>query len=438
METATKTLEIHQLSGTGRGTEMVLSGDNSSIGMIWNNITGDNMDNPYEHMLYLESVVFHKTGMNLERKTFFLMEDGKCIKNFGKNGEFRSVALPFIKNFEDVFTLIGKSKDYPTGQYAPNRQGEGIMRFAGMDVKLSDDLIEYIKENMVYGLTGDEYYFSTFNDDYGKTRIYIKYNKIIGSRFIGYINTSSIPNIEEVKSVCPIENALERCTIDGFVVRLPDEQLEKSVYAGVKLKLEKIGGKWNSPSQGFLFKKDPSELLGRVQSGEKVNIQKEFQFFETPLELARKVIQLAEIEDSHLSLEPSAGRGRIANFIRGEIHVCEFMDDNYEYLKKMYKVVGRDFLEYKADGMYDRIVANPPFSGNQDIVHVMHMFDCLKSGGRLVSIMSTSWVKGNQKKQIEFREFLEKMGAHTEEVEAGEFKESGTNIATMIVVIDKP
>ena len=445
METATKekTLEIHQLSGKGTGSELALSGDRGSVQMIWNNISGTNFDNPHEHMVYLETVVFacgSKGGMNCKRSLFILMEDGKKIETYGENGAFRGVGFPYAKKFEDLFTLIGKSKEYPVGQWAPNRQGEGIMQLLGMDVKLSDKLIEYIKERMVYGLIGDSYYFETYADEYGKTRIHIKYNKILGSRCLGYIDTDSIPKAEETKSSCPIEAVLSECrtTADGKVVRLPDTQLDKKTYAGVKLKLEKIGGKWNTQAGAFVFQKDARELLERVKDGENVNIQKEFQFFETPSTLAGKVVKMADIKEKHLSLEPSAGRGRIAELMSGEVHVCEFMKDNAEYLKGKYEIVGTDFLEYEAAGVYDRIVANPPFTKNQDIDHVMHMFDCLKSGGRLVSIMSTSWVNGNQNKQKEFRAFLEKMDAHTEEFEAGEFKESGTSIATMIVMIDKP
>ena len=53
---------------------------------------------------------------------------------------------------------------------------------------------------------------------------------------------------------------------------------------------------------------------------------------------------------------------------------------------KGHDVVFSDFLEHQ--GQYDRILMNPPFEGGSDIDHVMHAFDCLKPGGRLVSIMS--------------------------------------------------
>jgi hypothetical protein len=51
--------------------------------------------------------------------------------------------------------------------------------------------------------------------------------------------------------------------------------------------------------------------------------------------------------------------------------------------------------------------------------------------------MSNSWRKGSQKKQEEFRQWLEDINAEVEEIEAGAFKESGTNISACIVIIDK-
>ena len=55
--------------------------------------------------------------------------------------------------------------------------------------------------------------------------------------------------------------------------------------------------------------------------------------------------------------------------------------------------MGDDFLnpsEWATAFKYDRIIANPPFTKNQDIDHVMQMWNFLKPGGRIVSIMSNS------------------------------------------------
>ena len=87
-----------------------------------------------------------------------------------------------------------------------------------------------------------------------------------------------------------IEEILKQCTIDDKVVRLPDIQLDRKTYCDVAKRLELIGGKWNRKFKGFLFENDPTELLADVQNGEKRNLKKEFQFFETPAELAEKLV----------------------------------------------------------------------------------------------------------------------------------------------------
>jgi hypothetical protein len=52
--------------------------------------------------------------------------------------------------------------------------------------------------------------------------------------------------------------------------------------------------------------------------------------------------------------------------------------------------------------------------------------------------MSPSWIFGSQNKQVKFREFLDyDVKSVYEELPAGLFKESGTNIKTMLVVIEK-
>lgn len=65
------------------------------------------------------------------------------------------------------------------------------------------------------------------------------------------------------------------------------------------------------------------------------------------------------------------------------------------------------------------------------------MYDCLKPGGRLVSIASKSWRIGSQNKQLAFRDWLTDLNASIEEIESGSFKESGTAVGGFIIIIDK-
>lgn len=235
---------------------------------------------------------------------------------------------------------------------------------------------------------------------------------------------------------------LSKCMVDGNKVRLPDIQLDRCVYLDVKKHLELIGGKWKGGKvQGFVFSTDPTELLAQVSEGEKRNLKKEFQFFETPDHLADRLVEFAEIKPNDVVLEPSSGRGAIVKAIHREFPVIEvfgyeLMDINQSFLVKLdhFKLLGSNFLE-ECNTSFDIIVANPPFSKNQDIDHIQMMFAHLKPGGRLVSIASKHWQFAEGKKEKAFREWIEEVEADVYDVKRGEFKESGTMVEACIIVI---
>jgi 16S rRNA G1207 methylase RsmC len=96
-----------------------------------------------------------------------------------------------------------------------------------------------------------------------------------------------------------------------------------------------------------------------------------------------------------------------------------------------------DFLDMVPVTIYDRVCMNPPFERQQDIDHVMHAWKFLKPNGRLVAIMASSVAFRENKKTVEFREFLAANG-HLEHNPEGAFKESGTMVNTVTVVLYKP
>jgi len=238
---------------------------------------------------------------------------------------------------------------------------------------------------------------------------------------------------------------LQNCKVEDNVIKLPDTQLDRKEYLEVKKALELIGGKWKGGKvSGFVFKTDPTDLLNQIASGEKRNLKKEFQFYSTPSELAEKLVYYADLKNHDTILEPSAGQGAIVEHINKHCSVVpdcfELMEVNKIILNKTdlkFELVGDDFL--KSDSKeYSKIIANPPFSKNQDITHVYKMFDKLNRGGKIVTIMSKHWQNSTNKKETEFRNWLEELEAEVVEINAGEFKDSGTSFATVIVLIDKP
>ncbi len=228
---------------------------------------------------------------------------------------------------------------------------------------------------------------------------------------------------------------ISKMLVNGSRLELPKEE-QFTNYAGVKKALLTAG--FSYKKNGFESDK-AEELLERILSGEKVNDKKKFQFFATCKPQVKTVQEKACVESHHCVLEPSAGHGDLVEGLnKANVQCFELFEDNVKILQdKGYQVTSGDFLEIPSQPVYDRILANPPFTKNQDIKHIKHMYEFLKSGGRLVSIASKSWQTGQQKLQKEFRDWLEEVGAEVEEVEAGAFKESGTNVATVIITINK-
>jgi len=101
-------------------------------------------------------------------------------------------------------------------------------------------------------------------------------------------------------------------------------------------------------------------------------------------------------------------------------------------------IVGHDFLECELKDWYDVVIANPPFTNNQDIDHIAKMWQVVKPGGVIVTLTSTSWAIGSQKKQLQFKEWLNDINAEQYDIEEGAFKESGTNVRTVLLKIVKP
>lgn len=246
-----------------------------------------------------------------------------------------------------------------------------------------------------------------------------------------------------------LSESLQKCTVESNTLFLPpmsDGPLPD--YKEIREALIKAGGKYNKNK--FVFPSDVMPYLVRITAGEKVNIKKEFQFFGTPAALADRLVELADIELWHNGsiLEPSAGQGAIIDAIfrahpaeaMGKVHAFELMDINRSILEKNPRVIlmGDDFLKFEGfENHYARIIANPPFSKNQDIDHIRKMYEVLKPGGRIVTIASKHWQHASGKKEKAFKQWLDDIGAVVDEVPAGEFKESGTSLATCIIVIDK-
>lgn len=241
------------------------------------------------------------------------------------------------------------------------------------------------------------------------------------------------------------EGILQLCTVDGNIVKLPNIKLDRKLYMEVARKLELIGGKWKGGKvMGFVFQADPTDMLAQIAKGERRNLKKEFQFFGTPMSVARRMVQLANIKKTDKVAEPSAGQGAIVKAIAEVqpslmVDCYELMDVNQSFLRKIptANLLGADFLQSNTKVKYNKIIANPPFSKNQDIDHIYAMYQRLENKGTLVTICSPHYMNCNNKKETAFRNWLAQVNASVEELAEGTFAESGTNIKTNLLIITK-
>lgn len=243
-----------------------------------------------------------------------------------------------------------------------------------------------------------------------------------------------------------ILDILAECEIRENTLYLPQMTLDRKTYEAVNKVLVNIGGKWNRKAKGHVFDYDPTEAFeSLLLTGETEDMKKTFQFFPTPRPVAEIMCDMADLKQWGNVLEPSAGKGDLADVIyeRNKNLVCiELNNEMKRYLdeKPYTSLVGESFLEYKAGQIreFDRIVMNPPFSKQQDIDHIYHAYDLLKPGGILVSVVSPSPFFRTNQKSATFRNWLDCLGAEIVDVDAGAFKESGTLIATKIIKVVRP
>ena len=167
-------------------------------------------------------------------------------------------------------------------------------------------------------------------------------------------------------------------------------------------------------------------------------------FFPTPKAVRDEMLDRADIQPGMKVLEPSAGKADLADAAKaagGQVDVLEINTTLQDLLKaKGYELVGYDFMEYDGSG-YDRVLMNPPFEDGQDIDHVRRAYGMLKPGGKLVAIMSEGPFFRNDKKAVEFRDWLASVGGESEKLPEGSFQDATqvrtTGTATRIVEIGK-
>ena len=160
---------------------------------------------------------------------------------------------------------------------------------------------------------------------------------------------------------------------------------------------------------------DPVKQMERDLVGKQVGID----FFPTPPGLVARMLRAAEILPSDRVLEPSAGKGDLADAARAagaEVDAVEISDTLRKLLEaKGHRVVASDFDDYAPAELYDAVIMNPPWSGNADVRHTRRAYDMVRPGGRVVSLISMHSSFASDRVSREFRDWLVELGADTED-----------------------
>lgn len=157
-----------------------------------------------------------------------------------------------------------------------------------------------------------------------------------------------------------------------------------------------------------------------------------FQFHQTSEALARDAVDWAEIGETDIVLEPSAGQGAIAAFLPAERLQCVELSALHCTIlnARGFRVDQGDFIEWAinaktAGRIFDVIVMNPPFADGRAKLHIEHAYSLLAPGGRLVAVAPAS-MKG--------RQFLPGVNAEWSQVYSGEFETAAVSVVLMRAV----
>lgn len=195
------------------------------------------------------------------------------------------------------------------------------------------------------------------------------------------------------------------------------------------------------PEQGDPLAEALRDLVGRRIPG----------YYPTPVEVADYMVGLADPQPNEIGLESSAGSG---NLIDAVLRYCPkaqmvYYEPNYDLGNILGMKYGdndrlfyagpdgtaclHDAPRHTENGGYDYAVINPPFEAEQDMRHVRTTYQALRPGGRMVAIISAS-----RQRNATFMGWLERVGGWIDtELPSGTFHESGADVASLLIVIEK-
>jgi len=169
-------------------------------------------------------------------------------------------------------------------------------------------------------------------------------------------------------------------------------------------------------------------------------------FFPTPTEAAQRMVEAAGLSTGDCVLEPSAGRGDLADAIEeaiGPAGVLHCIEVN-QRLAALHSSETRpvhclDFTEQDPRDwdQCDAVIMNPPFENGQDRQHILHAWEFLKPGGCLVAICSPGSLTNSRGNYINgFKRWFSDHDVEVLDKEVGGF--AATKIQAVMIRAYKP
>lgn len=183
----------------------------------------------------------------------------------------------------------------------------------------------------------------------------------------------------------------------------PTEKPSKHLMAELETVLTALGGTHTRCSHHphltyWQFGYRPAEAVQEVIASGVLPDHKSHQFYPTPPALSAQLVRMAQIHESDIILEPSAGQGGIADHLPPAQTTCvEISALHCRILReKGHRVVQADFLAWEPGRQFSAIVMNPPYSEGRWQAHLRKAVSLLAPGGRLVAVLPATAVRSAQ------------------------------------------
>lgn len=239
-------------------------------------------------------------------------------------------------------------------------------------------------------------------------------------------------------------------------------QMDRKQYVELNKILELLWWKWNKKEKAHIFDiENLQEAIDEVcDTMEVVDVKVLYQQFYTPSDLAKRLVELADIQKTDDVLEPSAGQGAIVKeilkkeynriilleidktnikLLKEEFNCYEWMKDDCDWQGTLSRDKGMniyqwDFLDHWLNkNHFQKIIMNPPFTKSQDVKHILKAYENLFEWWRIVSIASS----GIQTREGKLYDELKELNPEFIKIEDWAFKESWTMVNSVIVIINK-